>query len=110
MNKEILKPQYCIFKPTLESPETCSVLGSSGHPILPLDARGLIAGGEGVRLGAHERRVLPVWGCMHSWLCGQQLCKLSLKALLEAGEHASPYRQHAAFMGAQAHALSSGPH
>ena len=34
--------------------------------------------------------VLPVWGRMHSWLCGQQLCKLSLKALLEAGEHGEP--------------------
>ena len=33
---------------------------------------------------------LPVWGRMHSWLCGQQLCKLSLKALLEAREHGEP--------------------
>ena len=43
----------------LEGPKTCSILGSSRDPVLATDARSLIAGGEGVSLGAHEGCVLP---------------------------------------------------
>ena len=54
-----LKTYY--LKPTafLEGPKTCSIFGGSRDPVLPPDARSLIAGGEGVSLRAHEGCVLP---------------------------------------------------
>ena len=62
----------------LEGPKTCSILGSSRDPILPTDARSLIAGGKGVRLRAHEGCVLPGGKFFIAMACQSSLFSSSL--------------------------------
>ena len=62
----------------LEGPKTCSILGSSRDPILPTDARSLIAGGKGVRLCAHEGCVLPGGKFFIAMACQSSLFSSSL--------------------------------